>query len=1045
MSDGRRTMSNDSAEKRLATFVKCDIVDSTRWSNELDLEDQRAMSHAFRDAVSRVVAEESGHIMRFEGDAVLLSFGHPDAREDAAESAVRAGLALVLEIGAIEPRPGVNLRVRVGVGSGEVAIGDVIAGGDRVEHAVDGPVPSMAERLRAVGEPGQVVVSDLTRRLCGAFFDYVDLGTVTAKGFDHGLHAWLVRGTTSVSSTFEARHSGRDEDAIVGRDEAVAEITTAWRHAVAGRGRPMALVGEAGMGKSRLAHAVQSMAADDGATFLRIDCTPRTRNSPFFPIGVLLRRLAGIGAATPASDKERLAAKLLEGALGPVAGHAALPYLAPLLGLKEMALPPGLMPNEVRDQTVAINVQLLREIAARGPMLVLCEDLHWADATTLAVLEQAASQIEHLRCMLLVTTRSVTDVPLNWSLFHRIDLQALNDADSIRLVRSVSHTVDEEVAQQIVARSAGVPLYIVEIASEMGEAARFGTAPSVTMVPTSLKLVVQSRLGRWPALKQIVQVASVLDREFSIELLERMMKARGPEVVPTIALLGQHGFFRQARAASSRVEFKHAVIRDAVYDTLLRMDKSRWHSAAADELTQHFSGTPDASADALAYHLVESQRFTEAVRIRFAAATETAARGAFVEAVGHCDAALLWTDRLADDAESAMLRVSLLVQRAVALSAQHGFGAEIVEEAYELAAERLEDRIPALLRYPISRGRAAVRLIRGDLARAHDFAGEGMAIAELSGLPAHRLDALSMRLYTTLYAGTLTECRRVVDEFLLLYEAEDGDRLQYPAPHNAKTAVLSLLPTIVWLLGDDRGAEEAIRQGLAHVEKVQRPYDQAMMHAWIAGTRYTQRRFAESAQHAITAIGIAAPRGYSDWSNTGGLLALLAQATLQPTPELIAQARGACALLDAGRVGLNASWHRWAIAQACEAMGDFATAQHLLDEGRERARASNETRLDAELLLLEARLPHNVDRASRLLVAAQEAASGVGDITTALRATAVWVLNHGEDADSERAGMARSALDRLAGASAADRESGWMSEALSQLTARAVRREERSV
>ena len=1022
-----------SPEKRLATFVKCDIVDSTRLANALDLEDQRTLSQEFRKAIARAAEAESGHIMRFEGDAALLSFGHPEACEDAAECAVRAGLAIVSEVKAIRLVPDLRLDIRVGIASGEVAVGDIIDKGDRFEHAVDGPVPAMAERLRAAGEPGHVLVSDATQRLCGRFFDYIDLGVIAAKGFEQGLRAWRVLGPTEVSSSFEARRLADETGAIIGRDAPMAALAAAWRLSFDGRGQALALVGDAGMGKSRLVHEVHQMAARDAATILRLDCTPRAGNSPLYPIGLLLRRLAGIDAGMAPPARRAAATALLERVLDETEASDALRYLGPLLGVADAALPPGLMPNEVRDRTVASCVRLLHALAAREPVMLVCEDLHWADATTLSVLQEIARQVAEIRCLLLVTSRTMQDVQLAWPRFQQIELQPLDEADAGRLVAAVTRTLDAAVARRIVARGAGVPLYLVEIASETRSAIEQGLAPSDASVPASLKLVVQSRLGRWPALKQIVHAASALDGEFPVELLVRMMKDRGDDVAPAISLLSQHGIFRPWDPADDRIAFKHATIRDAVYDTMLRTERSAWHSIAADLLASHFGGTPDSSADALAFHLVESQRFAEAVRIRLAAASETAARGAFVESVGHCDAGLAAIDRLEGVPDAALLHVSLLVQRALALSAQHGFAATLVEKAYELAAAQVDADTPALVRYPISRGQAAVHLVRGHLDQAHRFAGEGIAIAEQSGQAAHRLDALSLRLYTTLYTDTLGECRRLVDQFMGLYDAEGGEHLTYPAPQEAKTSVLALLPTIAWLLGDDAGAEKAIRDGQAHVEKLGRPFDQAMLHAWIAGIRYTQRRYLDCQKHAAEAIRIAAPRGYSDWSNTGGLLALLAQATSQPTPETVGMARGALMMLDAQGVGLNASWHRWAVAQACAAMEDWDGAQAMVTEGQARALASNERRLDAELLLLEAGLPHNAPRKRALLKKSIAAANALGDVATALRATATLVEGAEELESIGAPRFARGVLHRLAHTADGSSHGPWMAQDLQEL------------
>jgi class 3 adenylate cyclase len=1029
-------------EKRLATFVKCDLVDSTRWSMQLPLEDQRALSKAFRDAVAVVAGHQSGHVMRYEGDAVLLSFGHPEAREDATECAVRAGLALVGAVAAIRAVPGAVLQVRVGIATGDVAVGDVIVEGDRIEHAVDGPAPAMAERLRAVGEPGQVVVSEATRRLCGRFFEYADLGVVPAKGIDAGLRAWRVVAETAVESSFEARRHDSADGAIVGRESERSLLADAWSRALAGQGSVLVLTGEPGIGKSRLCHEALQAALDDGATVLRIDCTPRTSRTPFFPIGVLLRRLAEADAAAGEAGRSAAACRLLDAALGADEAREAWPLLAPLFGVAGVAMPAGLMPNEVRDRTIAANVALLKAVGATRRVFILCEDLHWVDATTLHVLEQVAKEVAAMRCLLLATSRSIDEERYRWlAAYPRIELSPLSVSDASRLVRQVNPTADDALVPLIVARAGATPLWLIEFASEVERSARLGSGTSVDSVPTSLKLVMQSRLERWPELKPLVQAASVLGREFPVELLGRVLGTPVDDILPGLRLLGRHGIFQPLEGARpERAEFRHAMIREAVYDVLMRDDKRRWHSSAADELAAMHSASADGSAEARAFHLEEAQRFDEAVGLHLLAAGEAAERGALVEAVSHCAEGLRLLDRLADDAGRSDSRVALLVLRAVALSAQYGFGAAVVEEAYELAAVQQRPWTPDVLCYAIARGRTGVRLLRGNLAAAHELSAEGLMIAERSDSAAHRLDAISMRLYTTLYAGTLDDCWRLVDEFMPLYAAADGDTLRYPAPQNAKTAMFTLMPTVAWLRGDPVAAEQAVRDGLAHVEALQRPYDQAMLHSWLAGTRCTQRRFAEALQHAAAALGIAEPRGYRDWIDSARLIALLAQMMLMPSPELIAMARGACQLLDAGAIGLNASWYRWLIAQACHALGEHEQAQAVLDEAQARADASGERRMTAELLLLAARLPHNAARAASLRMQALDQACALGDAATALRAAAAHVLADAA-ADADRSRLARAAEAALAGPAAgapdaADRV--WMHRSLEALMGRTL-------
>ena len=1014
-------------EVRHATFLMGDIVDSTRLANKLDLDDQRAIASAFRVAVLELAERHAGHVMRFEGDGAFVSFGHPEPREDAAESAVRFGLEFLAAVHAIEVVPGVRLEVRVGIASGLVAVGDL---GDRaanVEEAVEGPIPSMAERVKSSAEPGWLVIADSTRRLAGHFFDYVDLGFVAAKGFDEGLHAWRVVGETGVASRFEARRFDAVLGPIIGRGREIEQLIDAWRQSLAGAGQAVALIGDSGLGKSRLARTILARAATDGATLLEINCTPSTGNSPLFPIGVLLRRTASF--APEQSDEERVAhaRRLLERILGADDAALALPYLAPLFGLGGVPLASHQTPGEVRAHTVSSVVRIVRAFAAQGPLALLCEDLHWADASTMSVLQQVAAEISGLPALLVVTSRTLADAQLDPAHFSLIDLRPLGDSEATELVGSIAPDAHlaPSLVHDIVARGEGVPLFLEEITRNALEAVRGGEPEALASVPATLQLVVQARLSRWPQLKPIVQAASVLGREFSIRLLEKMLPDRRAEIDATIALLGVHGLFASADPrAADRAQFKHALIRDTVYQTLLRGDRQRLHSRAADTLAASDRATPETSAELLAHHLFESRRFVEAIRTQLVASADAAARGAFVEAAGYCEAALAWVDKIEAEAERRPLHFSVLVQLAVALAGKSGYAGAEVEQAYRRAHGLCDDSVTAQMRYPIIRGLAGLHLVRGQLAAAHEFSLEGLELAEQCGDVRYRIDALSMRIYTTLYYGRLDECRALIDRFMALYREADGSRLTYPVPHDACTAVLSVLPTVAWLLGDSEACERAISDGLAHVERLARPFDQAMLHAWLAGTRYTQRRYVDAAQHAVRAIEISTPRGFRDWLATGGMLALLARVALQPSAEAIAQVRHVILAFDAEGIGLNASYYRWGLARGLAGLQDWAGADAALADATACAQASGETRMNAELLLLKAQMPPHRESAPALLREARRIAEAQGAVATALRAAAEHVLCDG--ADDAALACARSALARLDGQAPAPSGAGWM-------------------
>jgi len=328
--------------------------------------------------------------------------------------------------------------------------------------------------------------------------------------------------------------------------------------------------------------------------------------------------------------------------------------------------------------------------------------------------------------------------------------------------------------------------------------------------------------------------------------------------------------------------------------------------------------------------------------------------------------------------------------------------------------------------YPIMRGLATVNLVRGNLATAYDLSLQGLKLAEQSKRAEFRIDAISVLCYTTLYFGRLKDCRVWIERCLLLYHAEQGDRLTYPVPQDAGTAAIALLPTVAWLLGDSQDAEDAVRDGLAHVERLNRDFDKALLHTWIAGTRYTQRRYSEALQHAEIAVGISQQHGYREWYGTGALLALLAQTALNADPRAVAHATDARMAFAREGVGLNSSYYLWGLARGYAKTGDAQTARQMLAEGFRCAEASGETRMNAELLILQAEFESDDASATQLLASALALADEQGAVPTALRAAAAIALrSKGDDARTE---YARATLDMLDGRTAYPTQRNWMEE-----------------
>jgi tetratricopeptide (TPR) repeat protein len=553
-----------------------------------------------------------------------------------------------------------------------------------------------------------------------------------------------------------------------------------------------------------------------------------------------------------------------------------------------------------------------------------------------------------------------------------------------------------------------------------------------------LQLVVESRLGRLPDLEAIVQAASVLGREFSVNVLEQMVPAnRRPRVTEALASFIRHGVFTRVPRASDRAQFRHVMICEAVHDTLLARDRKRLHSQAADILRAGYLGTPDAAPDVLAEHLRVAERWVESIQTHLAASADTAAHGAYVESEGHCEAALALIARVDDPERRRELQFTLQVRLGVALSGRYGYASPQAEHAYRSAQAVCGEGAEAEQLYPVMRGLAALNLVRGNLAMAHDLSGQGLALAERCGRPEFLLDAMTLKCYTTFYYGRLADTRTWIERCLELYRAEGGERLTYPVPQDAATAALALLPTVAWLLGDAEAAEDAIREGLAHVERLDRDFDRAMLHAWIAGTRYTQRRYDEAEQHADRAIAVSRavsaseqPR-YRDWYGTGLLMKMLSKAARTAESECLAQAVATCMEFASEGVGLNASYYLWGLARGYARMGDRQTANAMLDEGFRRAEASEETWMNAELLILRAELEPDDAIAHPLLGQALHIADEEGATATALRA-AIALVVRSDRAPAEREAAER-ALKILDGRAPYPPEPRWMQVSLARL------------
>ncbi|HWX87376.1 MAG TPA: adenylate/guanylate cyclase domain-containing protein [Solirubrobacteraceae bacterium] len=495
------------AERRQLTVMFCDLVGSTALSARLDPEDLRAIIGAYHRCCAELVESNGGFVAKYMGDGLLGYFGYPRAHEHDAERAIRAGLALVEAVPKLKTAAAIPLQVRVGIATGLVVVGDLIGAGAAQEQAVVGETPNLAARLQGLAAPGAVVISANTRRLTGGLFEYRDLGTVSLKGFTESVPAWELMGTSEAESRFEALRAATTP--LVGRDEEIDLLGRQWEQAKAGDGQVVLISGEPGIGKSRIAQTVVERLSAEPHTRLRYFCSPHHQDSAFYPSITQLERAAGFRREdTPEQRLAKLEALLAQGTndLG-----GAAPLFADLLSIPTGDRYPqlNLTPQKRKEKTLHAQLAQVEGLAARHPVLMVFEGIHWSDPTTRESLDLLIDRIPTLRVLVILTLRPEFTPP--WLGRPHVTMLNLNRLPPKQRAEMIVHitggkALPREIADQIIDRTDGVPLFIEELTKSVVESGvvaeagdHFSVAGRVTplAIPTSLHASLLARLDRW--------------------------------------------------------------------------------------------------------------------------------------------------------------------------------------------------------------------------------------------------------------------------------------------------------------------------------------------------------------------------------------------------------------------------------------------------------------------------------------------------------------------------------------------------------------------
>jgi class 3 adenylate cyclase/predicted ATPase len=627
------------AERRQVTVLFCDLVGSTELTSALDPEDASALLRRYQDACAGVIVRFEGFVAKFMGDGVFAYFGYPVATEDAAEHAVRASFALVDAVKRIKRPDGRACQVRIGIATGVVVIGETVGTGSASERSIAGETPNLAARLQAFAEPNAIIIGPRTHRLLGERFEYESLGEHTLKGFPAAVPLWRVRCERAVESRFAAARAA-SRAAFVGRRGETSLLLDRWRRAATGQGQVVFISGEAGMGKSRLADALSELVGAERCYRLTCQCSPYHTNSALHPVIRHLERAAGLAAGDDDTAKlAKLEAMLAAPNERPRQPETAL--IADLLSLPTDRYPAvELPPPQRKAATLSALVAVLTRLADEAPVLLLLEDAHWIDPTTKELWTRLIDGIVSTRLLALVTARPEFASPWTGrSHVSSIEVARITEAQAAELVAEIAapRSLDPALVSDIVAKSDGVPLYVEELTRSVLES----STPERPAVPATLHDSLLARLDRLGPAKEIAQVASVIGQQFSHALLAAVVSYSAAELTAGLLRLLEAGLaYRRSGGVEASYSFKHALVRDAAYENLLRARRAQLHERIGRVLAENFAYVAESEPEVLAHHFHHAGLLDMAADYRERAGDRAAARSSYAEAVAHFSGAL---------------------------------------------------------------------------------------------------------------------------------------------------------------------------------------------------------------------------------------------------------------------------------------------------------------------------------------------------------------------------------------------------------------------
>jgi class 3 adenylate cyclase/tetratricopeptide (TPR) repeat protein len=969
------------AERRQVTVMFCDLVGSTALSARLDPEDLQELLGAYHAQVKDVVGACGGYIAKFMGDGVLVYFGYPQAHEDDAERAVRAGLSLVNGIGQLGTAGREPLNVRVGIATGLVVVGDLIGSGEAQERSIAGETPNLAARLQGLAEPGAVIMADGTRRLVGDLFELSALAPSALKGFAEPVQAWRVLGEGHAESRFQALH-GTGLTPLVGRGEELDLVLSRWQQAKEGGGQVALISGEPGIGKSRLVLSLRERLHDEPKATVSYACSPHHIHSALFPFTTHLERSAGFSPAdTWETRLSRLESLLRETVAEP---GDAVALVADLLGIPispESALA-AMSPVQRKWLLFRTFLAQLETLAAHGPVLMVLEDAHWLDPTSRELFDQIVDRLQRLPVLLVVTFRPVLSAP--WIGFPHVTLLTLNRLSQPQarlLVERVAggKALPSEVIEQILARTEGVPLFTEELTKTVLESRLLGDVgdryvlagplPPLA-IPATLHDSLMARLDRLAPVKEVAQIGACLGREFGHELLSAVVPLPESELQAAVdQLVAAELVFRRGVPPATTYIFKHALVRDAAYESLLRKRRQALHARIANAIETRFTQMLEAQPELVASHFSEAGLPEKAIGYWLQAGRLAAARSANVEAVAHLRAGLASMHDLPPGDSRLRWELSLQLALGGPLIATKGFASSTVETAYQRARDLSRELRHDTDLFTAVRGLGYVHHVRGDLRQSMREFPEAIDLARRIGEPALLVQAYHFAGVSTFHLGAFQTAHDWLQRSL---EAGDS-RSRYQSELygiNMGAFCHAYIGHCDWHLGYPDRALKTAEEALSLAREVSHPFSIALALAYLAMLHQFRREPDTALKTAEEARGICQQYRFDYYAAWSALVRAWAIAEQGRIEEGISAYDAALREFSETGAGLRMPHYLGLLAGIHRKAGQRAAGLKLVTEAAQIAERNHESWCNAMLEL---------ERGQLLLFDGPEEAGGEAD------------------------------------------------------------------